>query len=186
MMTFSYILILCTLFRYTKNDSLFRIHEKIIELQEKGMLLGKKRSWCFGYIHIYGFLGDASGKEPACQSRRHKSCRFSPCVRKIPWRKGQSTPVFLPKECHGQRSLAGYSSQGHKQLNTTEACTQTRTYLHIILTENLLCCKPCKNYSICSISFKPYQPLKEIKTMIIPSLQMKKIESEVLHWRQSS
>ena len=26
----------------------------------------------------------------------------------------QPTPVFLPGESHGQRSLAGYSSQGHR------------------------------------------------------------------------
>jgi len=53
MVTFNYILILCTLLRYTKNDRLFRINEKILELQEKGMFLGKKRSQCFGYIRIY-------------------------------------------------------------------------------------------------------------------------------------
>jgi len=30
-------------------------------------------------------------------------------VRKIPWkRKWQRTPVFLPEESHGQRSLVGY------------------------------------------------------------------------------
>ena len=33
--------------------------------------------------------------------------------------KWQPTPVFLPKEAHGQRSLAGYSPWGHKVLNTT-------------------------------------------------------------------
>ena len=32
----------------------------------------------------------------------------------------QPTPVFLPGESHGQRNLAGYSPQGHEQLNTTE------------------------------------------------------------------
>ena len=30
------------------------------------------------------------------------------------------TPVFLPGEFHGQRSLAGYSPWGHKELDTTE------------------------------------------------------------------
>ena len=31
-------------------------------------------------------------------------------VRKIPWRREwQPTPVFLPGESHGQRSLVGYS-----------------------------------------------------------------------------
>ena len=28
--------------------------------------------------------------------------------------KWQPTPVFLPRESHGQRSLAGYSPRGHK------------------------------------------------------------------------
>ena len=55
--------------------------------------------------------GGASGKEAACHSRRCKKCMFSPWVRKIPWRRRwQSTPAFLPRESHGQRSLAGYNS----------------------------------------------------------------------------
>ena len=40
---------------------------------------------------------------------------------KIPWRrKWQPTPVFLPGELHGQRSLAGYSPWGHKDSDMTE------------------------------------------------------------------
>ena len=35
-------------------------------------------------------------------------------------REWQSAPVFLPGEFHGQRSLAGYSLQGHEDLDTTE------------------------------------------------------------------
>ena len=31
-----------------------------------------------------------------------------------------TTPVFLPGESHGQRSLAGNSPQGFKELDTTE------------------------------------------------------------------
>ena len=31
-----------------------------------------------------GFLGGTSGKEPACQYKRHKEHQFSPCVGKIP------------------------------------------------------------------------------------------------------
>ena len=35
---------------------------------------------------------------------------FDPWVRKIPWRrKWQPTPVFLPGESHGWRSLVGYT-----------------------------------------------------------------------------
>ena len=33
----------------------------------------------------------------------------------------QSTPVFLPGESRGQRSLAGYSPEGRKELDRTEA-----------------------------------------------------------------
>ena len=31
-----------------------------------------------------------------------------------------TTPVFLPGESHGERSLVGYSPQGRKESNTTE------------------------------------------------------------------
>ena len=62
-----------------------------------------------------------SGKESACQCRRCKRCRFYPWVGKIPWsRKWQPTPVFLPGEFHGQRSLVGYSPWGCKESDTTE------------------------------------------------------------------
>ena len=64
---------------------------------------------------LYGCVGGASSKEPACQRRRHKRPGFDPWVRKIPWRrKWQPTPVFLPGEAHGQRSLTGYSPWGHR------------------------------------------------------------------------
>ena len=62
-----------------------------------------------------------SGKEYACQGRRHKRHRFNPWVRKIHWRrKWQLTPVFLLGKSHGQRSLEGYSTWDHKELDTTE------------------------------------------------------------------
>ena len=52
------------------------------------------------------------GEEPTCQCRRPG---FDPWVRKIPWRrKWQPSPVFLPGESHGQRSLEGYSPWGRK------------------------------------------------------------------------
>ena len=63
-----------------------------------------------------GFPGGTSGKEPSCQCRRHKRCGFNPWVGKILWRRAwQPTPVFLPAESPGQRSLAGYSPEGCKK-----------------------------------------------------------------------
>ena len=59
------------------------------------------------------FPGGTSGKEPACQCRRHKRLRFDPWVGKIPWRRvWQPTPIFLPGESHGQKSLEGESGWG--------------------------------------------------------------------------
>ena len=44
-----------------------------------------------------------------------------PGLGRFPWRrKWQPTPVFLPGELHGQKSLAGYSPWGRKELDTTE------------------------------------------------------------------
>ena len=49
---------------------------------------------------------------------------FDPWVRKIPWRREwQPTPVFLPGESQGQRSLGGYSPWGGKELDTTKQLT---------------------------------------------------------------
>ena len=48
-------------------------------------------------------------KKPPCQCR---SRGFNPWAGKFPWRgKWQLTPVLLPGESHGQRSLAGYYIQ---------------------------------------------------------------------------
>ena len=75
-----------------------------------------------------GFPGGGSGKEPFCQCRRRKQCRFDPWVGKIPWRRAwQPTPVFLPGKSHGQRSLVGYSPQGHKELDMNEATSACMT-----------------------------------------------------------
>ena len=66
-----------------------------------------------------------SGKESACQCRRHRRLGFSLWVGKIPWRrKWQPTPVFLPGKFHGQRSQVGYSLWDDKDLDTRE-CAQT-------------------------------------------------------------
>ena len=67
--------------------------------------------------HLNGLPRWLSGKESACQCKRHRS---NPWVGKMPWsRKWQPTPVFLPGKLHGQWSLAGYSAWGRKELGTT-------------------------------------------------------------------
>ena len=67
-----------------------------------------------------GVPGGASGNEPSGQCRRHQRHGLDPWVGKIPWgRAGQPTPVFLPGESHGQRSLVGCSPQDCIELDKT-------------------------------------------------------------------
>ena len=69
-----------------------------------------------------GFSGGASGKEPACQCRRHKRCWYDSWVRKILWRRTwQPTPGSLPGKFHGRRNLAGYSPWACRESDVTEA-----------------------------------------------------------------
>ena len=91
------------------------------------------------YIYV-GFPGDASGKEPACRCRR---LEFDSWDGKIPGRRAwQSTPVFLPGNSYGQRSLEGYSLWGCKESDMAEAiyhvCTHICIYIYFFLFKNSL------------------------------------------------
>ena len=66
-------------------------------------------------LYIFTFLlhmltMDFPGGSVVKNLLRHRRHRFDPWVWKIPWRRAcQSTPVFLPEESLGQRSLVGES-----------------------------------------------------------------------------
>ena len=71
------------------------------------------------YFYIEAFFpGDPDGKESACNAGDPGSMpglgRFSGEGN------GKPTPMFLPGESHGQRSLVGYSPWGRKELDMTE------------------------------------------------------------------
>ena len=73
--------------------------------------------------HLWGCTESDTTKETQQQQqcRRHKRHGFDLWVGKIPWRKEWlPTPVFLPGDSHGLRSLAGCSPWGHKELDVTE------------------------------------------------------------------
>ena len=78
-----------------------------------------------------GLPGGASGKEPTCQcsSHRRKAGSIPGSVRPPGGGHRQCTPVFLPGESHGQRTLAGCSPQGHcTESDRTEIAEHTRPY----------------------------------------------------------
>ena len=71
--------------------------------------------WALTLASVSGFPDGTKGKEPACQRTRVKTQVFDPWVRKIPCRRKWQPPlVSLSGKFCGQRSLAGYSSWGHK------------------------------------------------------------------------
>ena len=66
-----------------------------------------------------------NSKAFASQCRRLKKHGLDPWGGKISWRrKWQPTPVFLPRESHGRRSLAGYSPR------VTESDTTEQLHFH--------------------------------------------------------
>ena len=77
------------------------------------------------------FPGGSVGKESACSAGGNINCGLNPLVGEIPWRRAwQSTLVLLPRESHGWRSLVGYSPEGHRELDTTEATVNAHTHIH--------------------------------------------------------
>ena len=89
---------------------------------------GKSRSgeWSAGenwkqYGMDWSFPSSSAVKNLSPYTRGKRS-KFNLWVGKIPWRRAwQPTPVFLPEKYHRQRSLAGYSPWGHKELDMTGA-----------------------------------------------------------------
>ena len=57
-----------------------------------------------------------SGKDSAYNATRVLSMGWEDPLKK----EMQPTPIFLPGESHGQRSLAGHSPKGRRELDTTE------------------------------------------------------------------
>ena len=87
----------------------------------------------FFFLPFYFILGIVVAQ----RVKIHLKCGrpgFDPWIGMIPWRREwQPTPVFLPGESHGQRSLGGYSPWGHKELDMTDwLSTAAHSWLTIL------------------------------------------------------
>ena len=68
-----------------------------------------------------GFPDGSADTESACSAGDTRKLGSIPGVGKVHWgRERLPTPVFLPGESHGQRTLVGHSPQGCKESDTTE------------------------------------------------------------------
>ena len=76
---------------------------------------------------VWDFPGGSDGKSlSATQETQIRSLH-----REDPLEKEMATiPVFLPREFHGKRSLAGHSPSGCKESYMTEGLTHTQTHTH--------------------------------------------------------
>ena len=74
------------------------------------------------------------------QCKSHRRHRFDPWVRKIPRRRTwQPTPVFLPGESHGQRSLTDHSPQGRKKSDTTQQLSKAQPRGMCLFLDSQIC-----------------------------------------------
>ena len=114
-----------------------------------------------------GFPGGANSKEPAYQFRGQKRCRFDPWVGKIPWRrKWQPTPVFLPGESHGRRSVVvrhkgtDFACRWHTCRSTQQIDSDTSGEV----------CQAAQHISNGSISFASNLPLPQSLLWVAPPI----------------
>ena len=72
--------------------------------------------------NIWGFPGGISNKESPANAGDIRDIGLIHGLERSPGGgHGKPTPIFLPGESHGQRSLVGYNPWGHKESDMTEA-----------------------------------------------------------------
>ena len=101
-----------------------------------------------GFEHFFGYRSTATLSHMVSQIMYLKSdflfVEFS-------W-KVSPTPLSLPGEFHGQRSLAGYSSWGHKESDMAEQLSLTKVHLPVSELETFtgfqktFSCRTCLNF----------------------------------------
>ena len=71
-----------------------------------------------GHMVVLSFAGGSDGRESACNA---EDLGLIPGSRRFPKkREWLPTPIFLPGDFHGQRSLVSYSPKGYKESDMTE------------------------------------------------------------------
>ena len=104
----------------------------------------------------------SDGKESACNEGDPGLIPGYRIWSLLPWRRAwQPTPVFLPGQFHGQRSLAGYSSWGREELDMAE-WPQLTHYVITVSSFNIpsgdLCLTPCLEWIFFKCEFLLRQP----------------------------
>ena len=85
----------------------------------------------------WGFPGGASGKEPTCQCRRCKRCRFNSCLGKIPWRGHSNLIQYSRLENPMDRGVWRAAVYRVAELDKTEATQHTQHILFSIMVVSI-------------------------------------------------
>ena len=108
---------------------LFLPHSLLVEKDQFVLHGTVKSSLCWASLLSVGLRRWLSGKESACQCRRHK---FSPWVGKILWRREwKPTPVFVPVKSHG---WGAWQPTVHEVTRVRHNWTTEHTLLSVILS----------------------------------------------------
>ena len=105
-------------------------HRAILDVRKVGVVLRKPpkhRTYSSESNEEDG--GDVkAGSREALRKGAVEGRQVQRAQRKIPWRRAwQPTPVLLPGETHGQRSLVGCNPWGRKELDSTESLSNRQS-----------------------------------------------------------
>ena len=101
---------------------------------------------CVDITHMITYIGIYTWASLVAQRLKHLPAMWETWVRSLggedPLEEEMApTPVFLPGESHGQRSLVGYSPRGRKESDTTERLNHHHPYIQasqvVLLVKNL-------------------------------------------------
>ena len=90
-------------------------------MRGKSVMEFKDKGWTKKVLRLEGLnvlvVVALVAKNPSCQCRRPKRCRFDPWVWKVPWRRAwQPTPVFLLGESPWTEETGGLPSMGSQRV----------------------------------------------------------------------
>ena len=116
--------------------------QKLVFLYLRGL---SKKVTGLGGLHQQNYLKERNFRKLTLASLVAQRLKRLPSMWEIqvrslgwedPWRrKWQPTPVFLPGESHGQRSLVGYSPRDRKESDTTE---RLHFHFHFSLSKHVI------------------------------------------------
>ena len=126
--------------------------------------------------------GGAGVKDPACQCWDLRDMGLIPGLGRSLEDAWQSTPLFLPGESHGQRSLVGYSPWGRKELDMTEPLsTSTHPQSKAATQGHSVCTHRCLSSVMWWFrTFESWGQIKVSVSCVLMNYSVRKYDNEIV------